>query len=399
MASCVSRAWGAGIRAGLLSQPVLVHGRQALPGVIGARPPHVLPPDQQRKVRPMDELFIDLGRPPAEVADLVRVGDVVTMARATTPLAGSRWSGKAMDNRASLVAIAVALAELATLRHAWDVLAVATVQEEIGLKGAATAAFGLQPTVAIAIDVGFAKQPGAGELPYELDKGPLVAYGPNIHPRVFEALTATADALEMGYQTQPMPGPTGTDAGAIQVAGAGVPCGLVGIPLRYMHSTVETLSLRDVTRVGRLLAHFVARLDEAFVAELVEDAGDWDPVQVEGRGMNYELLIRLSEAAGVSGNEKPVRRLLAAAVKDRVDGLTSDTMGNLLARLGPVRRPAGGGLPGDGGGPYGRGGPHGHRRRRRRLLAVPVGGWHRSTGAGEPAGGGRCRRACRASSA
>lgn len=268
----------------LLAQPVLVHGREALPGVIGARPPHVLPPSEQRKVLPIDELWIDLGRPAADVAALVQVGDVVTMARSTGSLAGQRWAGKAMDNRASLVAIAVAMDELSRMRHSWDVLAVATVQEEVGLKGAATAAYGLQPTVAIALDVGFAKQPGATDLAYELDKGPMIAFGPNIHPRVYEALVAAADALEMAYQMQPLPGPTGTDAGAMQVAGAGVPCGLVGIPLRYMHSTVETLSLRDVTRAGRLLARFVASLDASFAGGLVETAGDWDAVAVDGQG-------------------------------------------------------------------------------------------------------------------
>jgi endoglucanase len=158
---------------------------------------------------------------------------------------------------------------------------VATVQEEVGLKGAATAAYGLNPTVAIALDVGFAKQPGANDLSYALDGGPQIALGPNIHPRVYEALVATAEQLEMPYQVEPVPGPTGTDAGAMQVAGAGVPCGLVGIPLRYMHSTVETLSLKDIQRAGRLLAHFVAGLDSGFIQSLVEDAGDWDSVPGE----------------------------------------------------------------------------------------------------------------------
>jgi putative aminopeptidase FrvX len=263
---------------GLLAQPVVVHGRTPLPGVIGARPPHVLPPNELDKVLPMEELFIDLGRPADEVAQLVRVGDVVTMRRSTHQLAGTRWAGKAMDNRASVAAIAIALETLHGLRHAWDVYAVATVQEEVGLKGAATAAYGLAPAVAIAVDVGFAKQPGAGDLPYSLDGGPQIALGPNIHPRVYEALVATADRLEMAYQVEPLPGPTGTDAGAMQVAAAGIPCGLVGIPLRYMHSTVETVSLKDIERAGRLLAHFVAALDADFVAGLVEDAGDWDTV-------------------------------------------------------------------------------------------------------------------------
>lgn len=267
----------------LLAQPVLVHGREALAGIIGARPPHVLPADQQAKVTPMDELFVDLGRPADEVAALVRVGDVITLRRATTALAGGRWTGKAMDNRASVLAMLVALDELATLRHSWDVLAVATVQEEIGLRGAATAAFGAAPTCAIALDVGFARQPGAGDLTFTLDGGPIIAYGPNIHPRMYEALTRAADALEMGYQIEPLAGATGTDAGAIQVAGGGVPCALVGSPVRYMHSAVETVALKDIQRTGRLVAQCIAGLDDAFVAALVEDAGDWDDLPGEAR--------------------------------------------------------------------------------------------------------------------
>jgi endoglucanase len=267
----------------LLAQPVLVHGREALAGVIGARPPHVLPADQQAKVTPMEELFVDLGRPADEVAALVRVGDVVTLRRATMGLSGGRWTGKAMDNRASVLAMLVALDELATLRHSWDVLAVATVQEEIGLRGAGTAAFGSAPTCAIALDVGFARQPGAGEVAFTLDGGPIIAFGPNIHPRMYEALTRAANALEMAYQVEPLPGITGTDAGAIQVAGSGVPCALVGSPVRYMHSAVEMVALKDVQRTGRLVAQCIAGLDDAFVAALVEHAGDWDDVPGEVR--------------------------------------------------------------------------------------------------------------------
>jgi putative aminopeptidase FrvX len=255
----------------LLAQPVLVHGQAApLPGVVGSRPPHVLGPDAQKKVIPMDELFIDIGLSEDEVRARVRVGDVVTMRRRTQKLGGDRWAGKAMDNRASVLAVAVALEALGGRRPAWDVYAVATTQEEIGLKGAATAGWGVQPTIAVALDVTFAKQPGASDVPYKLGGGPVLAFGPNIHPRIFERLCAAADALEMAYQVEPAAGATGTDAWALQVARGGIPTGLVGIPLRYMHSTVETVSLKDIERSGRLIAQFITGLDADFAAGLVE---------------------------------------------------------------------------------------------------------------------------------
>jgi endoglucanase len=263
----------------LLAQPVVVHGRAPLRGVIGARPPHVLSADEQRRSQPLEELFVDVGLSAEEVGQVARVGDVVSLDRQAAPLAGGRWTGKAMDNRASIAALLVTLDELAGLAHDWDVLAVATVQEEVGLKGAATAAFGLEPEAAVVLDVGFAKQPGAGDLPFQLDGGPLVAFGPNIHPVLFESLTAAAERLEMATQLEPLPGPTGTDAGAIQVAAAGIPTALVGVPSRYMHSTVETVALKDVVRAGRLVAHTVAGLDADFPGRLLADAGDWDAAE------------------------------------------------------------------------------------------------------------------------
>lgn len=247
----------------LPTQAVWVHGRRRLAGIVGARPPHLLDAEERGKVTPLDALFIDLGLPEEAVREAVRVGDAVTVRRRPLRLQSERWAGKAMDNRASVAAMLLALEELARRRHAWDVLAVATVQEEIGLKGAATAAFGLDPTIAVAIDVSFARQPGAADLPYLLGGGPMLGYGPNIHPFVHQGLQAAADALEMATQLEPLPGASGTDAWAIQVAREGIPTGLVSIPLRYMHSSVETLSMRDLRRTGRLLAAYASSLGPA----------------------------------------------------------------------------------------------------------------------------------------
>lgn len=258
----------------LLGQEVTVHGRRDLPGIIGSRPPHVLPKEEREKIIPMDKLFIDVGVGEEELEHLVRVGDLVTIGRKFTQLQGDLVAGKALDDRAAVAAIAVCLEGLASTRHAWDVYAVATVQEEVGMRGAITSAYGLAPDVAIAIDVTFGDQPGVSEAEtVKMGKGPAIGFGPNIHPKLHQTLVNTAKELEIPYQVEPIPGRSGTDAWVIQVTREGIPTALLSVPLRYMHTSVETLSLKDVERTGRLMAGFIGRLDEGFMEKLSWDVG------------------------------------------------------------------------------------------------------------------------------
>jgi endoglucanase len=155
------------------------------------------------------------------------------------------------------------------MQHSWDVWAVGTVQEEVGLKGALTSAFGIAPDVGIALDVTHGDMLGISEVEtVEMGGGPAIGFGPNIHPLVFSRLEQTAKALEIAHQTEPIPGRSGTDAWAIQVTRAGIPTGLLAIPVRYMHTTVETLALKDLQRGARLLAAFIASLDDMFAQQL-----------------------------------------------------------------------------------------------------------------------------------
>ncbi|GAB4562140.1 MAG: M42 family metallopeptidase [Anaerolineae bacterium] len=253
----------------LLGQEVLVHGRKRLPGIIGSRPPHVLPREERNKVIPRDDLVIDVGLPPSDVEALVRTGDLVTVRRPVTELRNDLVAGKAFDDRACVAAVLAGLDELRSRRHLWDVYAVATVQEEVGLKGATTSTFAITPTIGIALDVTFADQHGVDEADtVKLGKGPAITLGANIHPAIYDRLEETARRHEIPYQVEPEPGATGTDAWAIQVTQAGIPTGLISIPLRSMHTAVETVSLRDIERTGRLLAHFISGLDAAFVERL-----------------------------------------------------------------------------------------------------------------------------------
>jgi endoglucanase len=256
----------------MLAQPVIVHGRQVLKGVVAAAPPHLLTEQDRRHYPEFEALVIDVGLPAAEVADLVKIGDLVTLDAPLWELNGKIVAGKAMDDRACVAAVSVCLHELQALQHRWDVYAAATVQEEVGLLGAGTAAYHINPDLAIALDVTFAPQPGVNsDDAYELGAGPVIALGPNMHPKLYDQLVAVADRQELKYQIEPIPSNTGTDAWAIQVARAGIPTALIGIPLRNMHSPVETVDIRDIERAGRWLAQFIAELDDTFMDKLLWD--------------------------------------------------------------------------------------------------------------------------------
>ncbi|NDJ60565.1 MAG: M42 family metallopeptidase [Chloroflexi bacterium] len=257
------------------AQPVLVHGRRPLPGVVATVPPHFLTPAARQKYPAFDELVIDVGLPAAEVEALVRIGDLITPDVPLIELQGTRVAGKAIDDRACVAAVSFALNELRTMQHRWDVYAAATVQEETGLLGAQTAAYAIRPDIAIALDVTFAPQPGVnGDGTNEIGAGPGVSIGPNFHTKLVEQIKATARRHELKYQDDVIAGGSGTDAWAIQVALTGIPTALFNIPIRNMHSPVETVDLRDIERTGRLLAHFIADLDADFLATI-----DWDDLQ------------------------------------------------------------------------------------------------------------------------
>lgn len=250
----------------LMGQEVLVHGQRDLPGLIGSIPPHLLPPGEANDRVDLHKMHIDVGLPPRQVERLVQVGDLISFARMPTELQGGLLSGKAMDNRSSIAAMTLCLRELKKLRHQWDVYAVATADEEWGgYVGATTQAYAIHPDVAIAIDVTFAD---VDEIEVKLNAGPVIALGPSNHPALRERLLKIGRELEMKYQSEMMPGGAGTDAYAIEISREGVPTILISIPSRYMHSPVETVHPKDVERAGRLMAHFIASLDERFIEEL-----------------------------------------------------------------------------------------------------------------------------------
>lgn len=256
----------------LPGQPVIIHGRSPLPGVIVPTPVRLLPQKYQSAPIPMEHLLVDTGLDAQELAGLVRPGDLVSFAQEPIETSSETLCGHTLDNRASVAAVTVCLQELLHRPHRWDVWAVATVQEEETLAGAYTSGFQIDPTVAVAIDVTFATSPGTPDhRSFGLGDGPCLGWGPNIHPALHNAFKNLADRIEIPYQLEPMPGFSGTDAVALQVVAGGSPSMVVSIPLRYMHTPVEMVSLKDIRRTGRLLAEFIASLDDDFVEQLVWD--------------------------------------------------------------------------------------------------------------------------------
>jgi putative aminopeptidase FrvX len=251
----------------LVGQRVEIRGRDGLvPGVVGRKPIHLLDPDQRKKVVELKGMHIDVGAEDRdEAAELVRVGDPVVIAAEPLAVAGERLVSRSMDNRLG------AYVALESLRrcHAGDgpggsFAAVAAVQEEIGLFGARTSAFELRPEIAIAVDVTHATDaPGVDEKEigsHPLGSGPAIGRGSTLSPKVFELLVETAEAEGIEYSISASGRGTSTDADVLQISRAGIPTGLVSIPLRYMHSPVEMVDLRDVEATVKLLAAFGSRV-------------------------------------------------------------------------------------------------------------------------------------------
>jgi len=243
---------------------------EELPAVIVMPPARLLPEFVGDGVLAINYLLVDTGLLPREVDRKVRVGDLVSFANEPFELAGDVISGHSLDNRASVAALTVCLEELQNKPHLWDVWAVATVQEEVTFLGASSSAFELRPQIAIVVDGTFAKGPGAnGWQTFPLAKGVGLCMGPNMHPFLHKQLKGLAERLEIPWFLDVTPSHSGSDAFAVQTTAEGIPTALVEYPLRYMHTPVEMVAVKDIQRVGRLLAEFISALETDFVDTIV----------------------------------------------------------------------------------------------------------------------------------
>lgn len=251
-------------------QHVTIRGRKGrVHGVLGKCPIHLLKDEQRNKVTKLDQQWVDIGAGGRKAAEkLVAIGDPLVIDRGMQRLGsdpkGDLVAGRGFDNRAGAFVVLEAARMLSVMKPEAEIHAVATVQEEIGLRGARTAAFGVDPQVGIAVDVTFATDyPSMGEATkkygrIKVGKGAVITRGPNINPRLFDLMVATAEQHQIAHQISAEARPTGTDANAIQVTRGGVATGLLSVPNRYMHTPCEVVSLDDLMATAELMARTCA---------------------------------------------------------------------------------------------------------------------------------------------
>ena len=249
---------------------VWIHSQNGpLMGVIGRKPIHLIDPKDREKVVQIYNQFIDVGaKNKKEASRLVKVGDAVTFAGDLERLVGDRVVSRGFDDKVGSFVVAEVLRMVGEKRERprCTVYGVSTVQEELGLRGATTSAYQIQPDVGLAVEVGHAsdypevEKKRVGE--YKLGAGPIIARGANINPVVFDLLLKTARQSKTPVQILGAPRATGTDANVIQLSRKGVATGLVSVPLRYMHTPTEVLSLKDLEATCRLLVAFIYALKD-----------------------------------------------------------------------------------------------------------------------------------------
>lgn len=238
-----------------------------LPGVIGKKPIHLMDTKDRETVVKLESQYIDIGASDKKEAQkLVRVGDAVTFESAFTRLHGGRVASRGFDDKAGCFVVAEVLRQVAASgkKLAVDLYGVSSVQEEIGLRGGTTSCYTVAPDVGICVEVDFATdQPDVekkhnGEV--ALGKGPILARGANINPHLLELLSKAASSEKIAIQHTATPRATGTDANVMQISRGGVATALVKIPLRYMHTPVETVALADLEDAARLIVAALGRI-------------------------------------------------------------------------------------------------------------------------------------------
>jgi endoglucanase len=249
-------------------QRVHIHGREGMvPGVIGKKPIHLMEAKDRETVVKLDLQYIDIGvNGKKEAETLVRVGDAVTFAVGLEKLQGDIVTSRGFDDKAGSFVVAEVLRLVAEQNRslAIDLYGVSSVQEELGFRGAATSSYSINPDIGICVEVDFSTDQPDVEKKHNgevgIGKGPILPRGANINPALFELLAETASQENIPVQFTGIPRATGTDANAMQISRGGVATALVKIPLRYMHTPVEVLSLTDLENAIKLIVATLSRI-------------------------------------------------------------------------------------------------------------------------------------------
>ncbi len=244
----------------LIAKRIQIHGPKGpVDGVIGKKPIHLLSPAERKKFPRIEDLWIDIGaKNKKDALSVVEVGNVATIDVPFQKLRNSMAVSRGFDDKAGAFAVTETLRLVSRRKLNIGVYAVSTVQEELGLRGATTSAFGIRPQAGIAVDVGFASdcptidKKMVGDV--ALGKGPILHRGANMNPVLQSLIEATAKKKKLSVQMQAEPRATGTDANVMQLCRAGVATSLISVPNRYMHTAVEMISLKDLQNTAKLIA-------------------------------------------------------------------------------------------------------------------------------------------------
>lgn len=263
----------------LLAQRVTIRSRKGdFPGVIGSKPPHILPQEERRKLVKKEDMFIDIGASSSEEAREwgIRPGDSIIPFSPFTPLKNPKlFMAKAWDDRVGCAMLIEVIRKLGEIEHPNTVYGVGTVQEEVGLRGAKTASDAVNPDIAFVLEVDIAQDvPGTKEedIQIRLGKGPsIVLYDSSMisHIRLRDFIVDTAEEIGVPYQLSAMPG-GGTDAGAIHLHARGVPSLVISVPTRYIHSHVGIIDIDDYHNAVKLIVAAITKLDRATVSSIKE---------------------------------------------------------------------------------------------------------------------------------
>lgn len=241
----------------LPAQPVVIHGKKDVKGVICSVPPHL---SDSNSVPSFNDVAIDTGLTKSELEEIVSLGDTITFDVKCQQLLNNRVTGGAFDDRSGMTAILYALDLLRNKPLKYNVTVIFSVQEELGERGAKTGAFEINPDIALAVDVSFAYAVGENELKCgKLGKGAMIGISPSLSRRISDSLIDTAQKNNIPYQIEVMNGLTSTNADQYSVCRDGAEACTISIPLRNMHTPVEVIDLEDIRYTGELISQFIIK--------------------------------------------------------------------------------------------------------------------------------------------
>jgi tetrahedral aminopeptidase len=254
----------------LVSQEVIIRGKEDIPGIIGIKPPHLMNEEEKDKAASFESLLIDTGLSEKKVREKISIGDTAFVKRDTAELLHNRVACKSADDKAGVVSMLSCCKHLGNKELKSNVYFVLSAQEEVGHRGAKNASYEINPDIGIAIDVTFdSGKFGANDRENKLGGGPSVCIGPNCHPKLRKMIIETAKEANIPYQVEVEPGNTGTDAWDIQITREGIPTLLISITEKYMHTSVEVIDIDDIKSTGLLLGKFIEKLDNESLEEIL----------------------------------------------------------------------------------------------------------------------------------